>query len=145
MATTGMTINEMVRSFMSDTDSSSQWKTDEDIQDAIFTAVAIVEIDYYQGYTISNKDETTISPTPDNTSKILIALQAAIILVGGEVFKSSREGIMVRDGDTLIDTTKGADSKRLLFDKLIDRYENMIFSLNANSSNATKGYRIDMY
>lgn len=137
-----LSILKRVRMLIGDNDSSDYWKETDEILYTLTLAIPMVESDYYQGYTMSDVSEATITPSPDENSKNLFALMTAILLLAPEAVKSSREGIYVKDGDTVIDTTRGGGDKRSSLKVLEDRYERLIFNL---TSAGVTGSRVDMY
>jgi len=140
-----LSILKRVRHLLGDTDSTDYWKEDPDILQALFMAVPLVEIDYPQSITMSAFTESSISPAPDEATKNLFALMTAILLMAPESAKSSREGIYVKDGDTVIDTTRGGSNRGSALKSLEDRYANLVFQLNSGSGDSVTGYRVDMY
>ena len=140
-----LSILKRVRQLIGDTDSTDYWKEDDDILYTLTLAVPLVEIDYSQGYAMSGTTEMSISPTPDEITKTLFALMTAILLLTPDQAKSAREGIYVKDGDTVIDTTKGGDSRDTAVKALEGRYNNLIFKLTTGDGTGTIGYRVDMY
>lgn len=134
------------RVLLGDTNSSSYWKQDWEVNDAITAAVPEVEIDYPQGYSVTVSGEGSITPTPDGVTKKLVAYKTAIILRQGEEASSSRDSIYVKDGDTVIDTTKGGSNKSKSLDSLIQRYNDLIDDLLINGEiTDPRGYRINVY
>ena len=139
-----MSILAQARLLLGDTNSSNLWKEDWELNDAITAAIVQVEIDYPQGYEVLVSGESSIDPTPDDTTKLLVAYKVAIMVREGDGSKSSREGIYVKDGDTVIDTTKGGSNSGKSLNDLYRMYKNMIDGLYI--SNITSGgYRVDMY
>ena len=139
-----LSILQQSRSLLGDTDASDYWKQDWEINEAITMAVAQVEIDYPQGYSVTVSGEGSITPAPDDTSKLLFAYKTAIIIREGEESKSNRESIYVKDGDTVIDTTKGGSSSIKSLSELMAIYQRMIDGLYIQSA-TVGGYKIDMY
>ena len=139
-----MSILAQTRVLLGDTDPDNYWKEDWELNDAITAAVTQVEIDYPQGYEVTTSGEGAIDPTPDDTTKLLVAYKSAIMVREGDGSKSSREGIYVKDGDTVIDTTKGGANSGKSLNDLYRIYKNMIDNLYISNVN-TGGYRIDMY
>jgi len=141
-----MTVRRRIRALVGDVDDTDYQFTDEDILDALLMAVPLVELDYYQGYTVN--DQGTIDPTPDNMMETLFALRAAILLKQSDIAKSDRTGIFVRDGDTTIDTTKGGANKLSALENLQDQYQYAIDRLiieGTNTVGGTRGNRVDVY
>lgn len=99
----------MVRVLISDMD-VPQTYTDEYLQRVLVAAGMIVDaevtFDYTYTYDIS---ALTISPDPviseDQAFTALIPLKSACILTQGEYKKALGQGIKVRDGDSMIDTS----------------------------------------
>ena len=88
-----LSILKQARSLLGDNNPTDYWKEDWEINDAITIAVPQVELDYPQGYVVLVSGEESISPAPDETTKILIAYKTAIIIRKGAESKSTREGI----------------------------------------------------
>jgi len=141
-----LSILRQARVLLGDTDPVNYWKEDWELNEAITSAVTQVEIDYPQGYEVTVSGEGSITPTPDETTKLLIAYKTAIIVREGNESKSNRESIYVRDGDTVIDTSKSASNSSKSLKDLRDIYMGMIDRLYTQQSAAdVGGYRIDMY
>ena len=140
-----LSILTQVRQLIADTDSSDYWKEDDEILHTISIAIPLVEIDYEQGYTMTGASEASISPAPDAITKTLFALMTAILLMAPEQIKSSREGIYVKDGDTVIDTTKGGSSRNSALSNLEAKYDALVLKLNSGAGDGIAGYRVDMY
>ena len=140
-----LSIVRHVRSLLSDTDESSFWKEDWEINDAITIAVPEVEIEYPQGFTVTVSGEDSITPTPDEPSKVLFSYKAAIIIREGSESQSTRDTIFVKDGDTTIDTTKGASSRGKSLTSLKSDYQRLIDRLTINDLDGVKGFRINTY
>jgi hypothetical protein len=138
-------IIKRVRHFIDDNDPSNYWKTDCDIEQVLVMAVPMVEAEYPQGYTLTDVNEDSISPTPDEISMSLFALRTACILLSGKLSEVARDGVLAKDGDLTIDTTKGLEHRKGLLDGLKTQYKDLITSLNVNSTSNTRGYRVDMY
>lgn len=135
------TIINKTRTFLGDTDPDNYTYTSDVVVNAIRVAIPIVEVDYPMGYEC-DEDTDVISPSPDASAEVLFALQAAIIILTGGAAMSSTEGIYVRDGDTAIDTTKGASAKDSMIKKLENRYNTLIDRLLDTD---ITGHRIDVY
>ena len=140
-----LSIVEQVRIFTNDTNISDYWKQDCDIEKALSIAVYMVEAECPLGYTMTGTDESTISPTPTASAKMLFALKTAIVLLSGELSTVARDGIFVKDGDITLDTTKGLEHRRGLLDGLIDQYNTLLTNYKINGDVFIQGHRIDMY
>lgn len=146
-----MTINEQVRVFLQDflVESASPAWEDEVIDQSIYMAVTLVSVDYPHSYEITEVGEENIDPEPSAIYSLLFALKASIILLGGDTLKASRDSIYVKDGDTVIDTTKGGSSKISLLESLKSQYNGIIHGLRMNGGfggdASGLGYRVDMY
>lgn len=139
-----LSILKQVRGLLGDNDSSDYWKEDWEINEMITVAVPQVEIDYPQGYEVTVSGEESITPTPDDTTKLLVAYKTAIMIRQGETSKSTRDSIYVKDGDTVIDTTKGGANSTKSLSELYSIYQGMVDKLYIQSIE-TGGYRMDNY
>ncbi len=89
-----------------------QTNNDAYMKQVIVASAKIVDqdIDFSVTYTI-NVAAVTISPDPiangDTTFQALVPLKAACILTLGDYKKALGDGIKVRDGDSMIDTSVG--------------------------------------
>jgi len=99
----------MVRVLVSDID-TPQTYTDAYIQRVLITAGIMVDAEVAFDYTYTyDIEDLTISPDPvtseDQVFMAMIPLKAACILNQGEFKKALGQGIKVRDGDSMIDTS----------------------------------------
>lgn len=107
----------MVRQLVNDTGATEEY-TDATIEEAIAVGamIAINDISFSADYVI-DLDDPDITPDPTDSSTYdplaiaLFSLKAACILDSGKVrTNAGNEGIIVRDGDTVVDT-KGLGGK----------------------------------
>lgn len=134
----------MTRVLVSDID-TPQTYTDEYIQRVLVTAGMIVDaeivFDYVYVYDIG---DLTIVPDPvtsnDSIFIALVPLKAACVIIQGEFKKALGQGIKVRDGDSMIDTSVSFRGYRdiLEFGPCV-AYEKLKWSLMASGSGSGAG------
>lgn len=134
----------MTRVLVSDID-TPQTYTDEYIQRVLITAGMIVDtevpFDYTYVYDIS---ALTIVPDPitsiDSMFVALVPLKAACILTQGEFKQALGQGIKVRDGDSMIDTSVSFRGYRDILEfGSCAAYEKLKWSLLASGSGSGAG------
>jgi hypothetical protein len=134
----------MVRVITSDI-SAPQKYADEYIERVLITAGIMVdaEVPFSYDYTY-DISALTISPDPvtnsDSIFMALVPLKAACILTQGEFKQALGQGIKVRDGDSMIDTSVSFRGYRDILELgPCAAYEKLKWSLLASGSNAGAG------
>lgn len=140
--------NEMVRMLrylITDIDDSNYTYTDDRLEQTIVVSAQLLQsmVDYY--YTIYNIDVDTVSIDPDPTNVSngnvredgfinLVCLQAALLILQGELKSASLSSIVVTDGPSTIDYRDVLKNKKILYDDMKDRFEKAVYQYRAGNS-----------
>lgn len=145
--------NEMVRSLrylINDVDDDDYTYTDDRLEQTIVVAAQLLQgtVDYY--YQIYTVDVDTVSISPDPTNLAggvkengfinLVNIQAALLILSGELKTSSLGALKVIDGPSTIDFTHVLVNKKILYDEMKDRFNRAI--LNYRVGNIAAGEAI---
>ena len=134
----------MTRVLVSDID-TPQTYADEYIQRVLVTAGIIVDSEVTFDYTyVYDMSALTIAPDPvtsvDSMFTALVPLKAACIITQGEFKQALGQGIKVRDGDSMIDTSVSFRGYRDILEfGPCAAYEKLKWSLLASGSGSGAG------
>ena len=94
---------------------------DHELYEYLKDSVALVAIDVNADYYIDAAD--LITPTPSSTLGALLSLEAAILIREQLSQEGYSDGIYIKDGDTVIDTTRTLQYRGLGQERLLKMYE----------------------
>jgi hypothetical protein len=139
--------NEMVRTvryLINDLDYTNFTYDNDRLEETIVVAAQLLQsmVDYY--YSIYQVDVDTVSITPDPTNVNngikedgfinLVSIQAALIVLGGELKASANSAIIVTDGPSTIDMREVLKNKKILYDDMKDRFNKAVYQYRAGNS-----------
>lgn len=102
----------------------------------------------YPSFTTFSISGSSITPAPDIVDQRLIVLKVAENITLENYQENVGDAILIRQGSINLDTSKGTRYYADLLDRIKDRYDQLIMSLNMNGKSSTTtsiGLRIDNY
>ena len=130
----------LIRSILQDVSTTPDYD-DGRLEDVILAAAHIVqsEIDFNYTYTI-NLVSGTITPDPvDNNDVAFINMtcyKAALFILNSELKTAAINGIMIKDGPSVIDTRQFFVSQKTRYDLMIKEYDKVKMAIKMGDLNA---------
>ena len=130
----------IVRHMIDDVDSSAYDFSDDRIEEALLVCAQLVanDVSLKIAYTIE-VDNRVLSPDPTSEPKdtdfiALCCLRTAILFTSSQIRTYSKKSIMIKDGQTSLDTTSIVNGFISLHKELLKQYEDMKLGYQVGNS-----------
>lgn len=139
--------NEMVRLvryLVNDLDNTSYTYDDTRLEETIVVSAQLLQtiVDYYYTTYQVDIESLTINPDPTTVNNNvkedgfinLVSLQAALIILQGEMKAASLSSVKIIDGPSTIDYTDVLKNKKILYDDMKDKFNKAVYQYRAGNS-----------
>ena len=134
-------MGRVLRYLINDLDPDNPTYDDDRLEETLVVGAQLLQgtVDYY--YQLYIVDVESVSITPDPVSPIkedgfvnLVCLQAALLILSGELKDASLRSIKVVDGPSQIDYTDVVRNKKLLYQEMKDTFNRAVYQYRAGNS-----------
>lgn len=134
-------MGRVLRYLVNDLDPDNPVYDDDRIEETIVVGAQLLQgmVDYYYQLYVVDVQSVTISPDPVSPVKEdgfvnLVCIQAAILILGGELKAAALQSVKVVDGPSQIDFTDVVRNKKIIYTDMKDRFNKALYQYRAGNS-----------